>query len=91
MTYGLRVWDGTGGLMLDVTDRITRFVGTYSFYIAPFQTSVDISVPGASPDTWFAVSEEAHASVISGVVRLTRIYGDRNRNPTYGTVLVFCA
>jgi len=56
VAYGLRIWDASGNLTLDTTDRITRFVtritpGT----IAPL-TTVNYSVPGIADDgTWFLV------------------------------------
>lgn len=30
MAQGLQVWDSTGALQLDVTNRITTFIGTYT-------------------------------------------------------------
>lgn len=88
MTHGLRVWGSNGSLVLDVTDRITRFFGAYYFYIPSGQASVDISVPGASPGTWFAVSVEAFAFVMNNIIRVTRPGADRSLS---GTVLVFRA
>lgn len=88
MTNGLRVWGSNGSLVLDVTDRITRFFGVYYFSIPGGRVSVDISVPGASPGTWFAVSMEAFAFAMNNIIRVTRpgTYG-----PLSGTVLVFRA
>jgi hypothetical protein len=88
MTLGLRVWGSNGSIVLDVTDRITRFLGVYYFSIPNGRASVDISVPGASPGTWFAVSMEAFAFVMNNIIRVTRpgTYGSLS-----GTVLVFRA
>ena len=90
MTHGLRVWGSNGSLVLDVTDRITRFFGVYYFNIPNGQVSVDISVPGASPGTWFAASTEtyAFAFVMNGIIRVTR---PGTGGSLSGTVLVFRA
>ena len=86
MTHGLRVWGSNGGLVLDVTDRISRFFGVYYFKIPGGWVSVDISVPGASPGTWFAVSMEAFAFVMNNIIRVTR---PGSNGSLSGTVLVF--
>lgn len=58
MSYGLRVWDASGNLTLDVTDRITRVISTHSLNPGMFTSSGlvrtgKVSVPGAVDDgTW---------------------------------------
>jgi hypothetical protein len=56
MSYGIRVWDASGNLTLDTTDRLTRFVTSITpGTIAP-QATVSYSVPGIVDDgTWFLV------------------------------------
>lgn len=56
MPYGVRIWDGSSNLILDTTDRITRFVTSITpGTIAP-TTTVTYSVPGIVDDgTWFLV------------------------------------
>lgn len=58
MSYGLRVWDSFGNLTVDVSDRLNRYVGTYSANV-PGNSTVFVPVPGVSLDgTW----EVAHAN-----------------------------
>jgi hypothetical protein len=56
MSYGMRVWDASGNLTLDTTDRLTRFVTSITpGTIAP-QATVSYSVPGIEDNgTWFLV------------------------------------
>ena len=64
MSYGLRIWNSSGGLELDITDRITRFFATYSYSIPGFG-SVTVSIPVQYRwhlvfllDDWGAASED---------------------------------
>jgi hypothetical protein len=56
MSYGMRIWDASGNLTLDTTDRLTRFVTSITpGTIAP-QATVSYSVPGIVDDgTWFLI------------------------------------
>lgn len=58
MPYGLRVWDASGNLTLDTTDRITRYHSTVTVAtdaIAPSGT-LNVTVSGLTLDgTWFFV------------------------------------
>lgn len=59
MSYGLRVWDASGNLRLDISDRITRFWGEYtiSFTTTSAESPKYISVPDMTTDgTWFVLS-----------------------------------
>ena len=60
MSYGLRVWNASGGIIVDVTDRITKIVATYSFsksLVTDYYNSLvthDVPVPGILADgSWF--------------------------------------
>ena len=60
MSYGLRVWNPSGVLTLDITDRITRIVSTHSFsFFVPndinvSEKSFNITVPNISANgAWF--------------------------------------
>jgi hypothetical protein len=64
MSYGLRVWDENGGIILDVMDRLVRFHSqvtvnftvTSSWQVVIQAVTVNVSVPGISNDgTWFVV------------------------------------
>jgi len=60
MAQGLQVWDASGAIVLDVAERLTRFI-TSGSYQAPAGSSsfptVLVSVPGMSNDgTWIAVA-----------------------------------
>lgn len=56
MTQGLRVWNASGNLMLDVTDRISRYVGNFPFTIPANQRTVFIPIAGVEASSWFAYS-----------------------------------
>ena len=78
MSYGLRIWNSSGGLELDITDRITRFFAAYSYSIPAFG-SVTVSIPGYSTDgTWFFFlttgAPQVRTENVSGGVRLTNVF-----------------
>lgn len=54
MSQGLRVWNASGVLVLDITDRLTRIHGTYSANLSSTY-EVEISVPGCRNDGTWAV------------------------------------
>lgn len=54
MSQGLRVWNASGVLVLDITDRLTRIHGTYSADVSSLM-EVEISVPGCRNDGTWAV------------------------------------
>lgn len=52
MAYGLRTYDSAGNVVVDITDRLTRFVGSYSISVGA-NTTIFVSVPGMTNDgTW---------------------------------------
>lgn len=60
MSYGLRVWDASGNIIVDITDRIAKIVATYSFSkfsVTDHYNSLvthDVPVPGILADgSWF--------------------------------------
>lgn len=48
MPWGFRVRNSAGAIILDVTDRITRFVGTFSVTTADSGTFTDAALIGGS-------------------------------------------
>ena len=104
MSYGLRVWNSSGALTLDITDRITRYISTHPFSMRiPVDQwndnySLDVPVSGITPDgTWFVVgdyeyqsgTEEFSYAIFSGYVRVS-IYSVRYDNTyTYGSFTVY--
>ena len=84
MSYGLRVWDASGNLTLDVTNRITRIISSHGFSIAA-NSSQAISVPGITTDgTWIAYAPLAPCTINSGSVT---VY-NRFTSTLSGTLLV---
>lgn len=68
MSYGLRVWDSSGALTLDVTNRITRIISSHAFSIGA-NSMQTISVPGITTDgTWVAYAPLAPCRINSGSV-----------------------
>jgi hypothetical protein len=93
MAYGLRVRDGsTGNITVDITDRLTRVMGTFS----TGTVSGSFPVGGASGTVWFLVLDNAQYSrtVLAPVVTLssnviawnfpTTQYGTRSVDVMYG-------
>ncbi len=83
MSQGLRVWNSSGVLTLDITDRITKRHGVYTATIGASATSVTVSVSGMSNDgSWFAVLrapndwEQVCVSVISGGFKVWQTWAD---------------
>lgn len=66
MTYGLRIWDASGKLSLDITDRFPKIYAALYVTLGASTNNV-ISLPGYEPsdfliDTAFRVSEETSGS-----------------------------
>lgn len=54
MSYGLRVWNASNQLILEVTDRIGRYNSTVTLSAIAPRGSANYSVPGYALDgTWF--------------------------------------
>lgn len=69
MSHGLRCWDSTGRIVLDITDRITRLHGTYTVSFTYPTLSGFVSVSGMDPSNgWaiYAASTEILVWMVSG-------------------------
>jgi hypothetical protein len=76
MAYGLQCFTSSGNLTVDVSDRLSALIGTYSWSIGSGSTETTISVSGADPSIHFAYDasgSSVHARVESGLIRVTRI------------------
>lgn len=90
MAVGLRIWNTSGALVLEYTDRITRYVGQYGYAINGTNMSTVLYIPGFDPSTWLAYSNIRHAvSPFYGGVTITRL-GFRGYNQP-GVITVFQA
>jgi hypothetical protein len=71
MTQGLRVWNSSGQLTLDVTDRVTRQIEAISVAIPPNTGFVDVYRPGITASSWgvFATTGNVMARVFDNVIR----------------------
>lgn len=89
MSYGLRVWDAAGNLTLDVSDRLSRYFGSYSVTTNGHIDSQNISVPGIADDgTWAVrVSTGAFVEIFSGYLKVTQTASTATSETT--TVYVF--
>lgn len=78
MSYGLRVWDSSGVLSLEITNRLSRFSSQHAFsFSSGIQQNQSISVPGITTDgTWLAVvsSKGVWVTVNNGSVRLDKLW-----------------
>jgi len=87
MSQGLRVWNASGVLQLDITNRITRIHGTYSYSIAA-GSNTTISVPGISTDgTWIAYAPFVACLISAGSVQIT----NNSRETVSGSLTVMRA
>ena len=93
MSHGLRVYNSSGQITLDLTDRLARFIGTFSYPPIPARGTVTFSVPGITNDgTWFYSGlgfflSNLRFSVSAGSLSVTNIshYGT---SPA-GSIIVF--
>jgi hypothetical protein len=104
MSYGLRVWNASGGIIVDVTDRITKIVATYSFSKSLVKgdslVTHDVSVPGILADgSWFVQgttkSPQVGSStfysyeIMSGIVRVHILKFDQGTYAATGSFTVY--
>jgi len=61
MAYGLKVYDASGNVRLDTTDREFRYVADYSGNLAA-GTTTNITVTGLSNDGTWGVNEQGNFS-----------------------------
>jgi len=55
MSFGLNVFDAQGNLQLGIDDNVSRWVGTYPFYMDAGVGTTSVAVPGIAPDgKWMA-------------------------------------
>ena len=85
MSMGLTIWDSSGGVVVTISDRISKFFGQYSFNTGG-SYYVDISAPGINPLEYFAYSNETNVQVLDG---LLRVFKTPIGSATNGTALVF--
>lgn len=62
MPYGLRVWNSAGALILDISDRNTRFEANYftAFSAGNGPQTQYINVAGINNVLWYATSDNWH-------------------------------
>ena len=104
MSYGLRVWNASGNIIVDITDRITKLVSTHSFSKSLVTNDSlvthDVSVPGILADgSWFVqgitkppqVGSSAFYSyeIMSGIVRVHILKFDRGTYTATGSFTVY--
>ena len=104
MSHGLRVWDASGNIIVDITDRITKLVSTHSFSKSLVTNDSlvthDVSVPGILADgSWFVqgitkppqVGSSAFYSyeIMSGIVRVHILKFDRGTYTATGSFTVY--
>jgi hypothetical protein len=59
MSSGLRIWDASGNMTLEITDRLSRYIGLSPYFFPANVSSVFVNVAGAEPSSWFAFSYDA--------------------------------
>lgn len=69
MSQGLQVWDAAGNLVLDVTNRLTRIIGT----VYSGESDGSIQVPEfATGDAWVCVQQANSFNSIGDATRLIK-------------------
>ena len=88
MSYVLQVSNSSGVIQFDSTNRLTRFIGFYSYGSFTFPATVTITVPDIVDDgTWacFANATGVGVTINSGSITVANGYG----TAPAGTVSVF--
>lgn len=89
MSYGLRVFDAGGAKVLDVSDRLTRYVSSYSINL-PAGTML-VTIPNSevyNDGTWFVFHKsnvsgsEVFSYVVAGGFRVQRWYSNPSETIT---------
>lgn len=57
MSFGMRIWDGVGDLVLDASDRTGSYVATYTVPQIPPREGYSLSIPGYTAGTWYFSGE----------------------------------
>lgn len=76
MAYGLKTWNASGVLTVDISDRLTRYVGAYYFNLPANTVTTTLSLPGAESSTYFAfvnsLSQDVYATMGADVININR-------------------
>ena len=79
MAYGLEVWNAAGTKIVSISDRLTRFHGTFEFTVLTSTTTFFVTIPGYALDgTWFFVCPNA----LDQDITLVQAAGGLNGNNT---------
>ena len=104
MSYGFKVWDASGNIIVDITDRITKLVSTHSFskYLVKGNNLVthDVPVPWILADgSWFVQGTTKSPQVVnstfysyeimSGIVRVHILKFDQGTYAATGSFTVY--
>ena len=82
MAYGLKVYDASGNVRLDTTDREFRYVANYSGNLAA-NTTTNITVSGLSTDGTWGVNEQGLVNFDLDVSISTNTLTVENTNSSY--------
>jgi|TARA_R110000744_G_scaffold287339_1_gene398503 hypothetical protein len=61
MAYGLQIWDSSGNVRLDTSDRECRYVGFFTGSVGP-SSSVTVTVSGMANDGTWGLNELAYSN-----------------------------
>lgn len=91
MAYGLQVWDESGQLVVDYTDRLGRANSTVVVGGLATRTGITVSVPGFSTDgTWFYCTSTADYAEITAQAGGFYVYNVSYYEPTTSfTIYIF--
>lgn len=79
MAYGLKIYDASGNIRLDTTDRECRFVGLYTGSVAASSTS-NISVTGMSNDGTWGINELSYSNFYLSIAFTSSGFSVTNSN-----------
>jgi len=96
MSYGLRVWDASGKLQVEVTDRIPRYEASYTVpnFGGNAGATYTVTIPGFSTSTHFFYSNHDSSTISltvnNGSIVCTRRVNSSVTVPAF-TIVVFVA
>jgi hypothetical protein len=79
MAYGLKVYDASGNVRLDTTDRECRYVGFYTGSVASSSTS-NIAVTGMSNDGTWGINELSYSNFFLSIAFTSSGFSVTNSN-----------
>ena len=90
MSYGLRVWDASGALKLEITDRTARFVGAYTIPGIAVNGSYTLNISGFTVGSWFfSANHPYNVYLVPGSGQITFYHTNLGSSASISFTVVF--